>query len=58
MRAPARPISLSKSCGIELPAGLAGAGEGVGLGVCAKAEKLKQPMTAVMRSMDKIARLS
>jgi hypothetical protein len=33
MRAPARPISLSKNCGKELPAGLAGAGDGVGLGV-------------------------
>src|SRR6266545_3627061 len=33
MRAPARPIRLSKNCGNELPAGPAGAGDGVGLGV-------------------------
>jgi hypothetical protein len=37
---------------MELPAGLVGAGEGVGLGVCAKAERLKQPMTVVMRRRD------
>src|SRR5262245_2112604 len=58
MRAPARPISLSKNCGKELPAGLAGAGDGVGLDVRAKEGQLKQPAIAAMRMIDSSDRLN